>query len=180
MADRIDLAPALDASWQRPIAVVSVGVCLAVAFLILGPRPGGVAGAIDVSRLPPVQALLNTVTTALLVAGYAAVKTRRLVLHKRLMLSAFATSTAFLAVYVVYHWFSPGPAHYTGPLRALYLIVLVSHIVLAAGILPLALTTLVRALVGAYDRHRRIAPVTLGIWLYVSVTGVLIYAAAHR
>jgi putative membrane protein len=171
--------PALDASWQRPIALVSAVVCAAVAFLILGPRPEGVAGAFDVSRLPWVNAGLNAITTGLLLCGYAAIRTRRMVLHKRLMLSAFATSTAFLASYIVYHWFSAGPARYDGPFRGVYLFVLLTHIVLAAGILPLALNTLVRALVGAYDRHRRIAPTTLAIWLYVSVTGVLITWMAH-
>lgn len=180
MSDSARPAPALDAAWQRPIAVVSAVVCAVVAFLVLGPRPDGVAGSVDVSGLPAINATLNTATAVLLLAGHAAIKTRRVLLHRRLMLSAFATSTTFLLTYIAYHWFSAGPTRYDGPYRGVYLFVLLTHIVLAAGILPLALHTLVRALVGAYDRHRRIAPITLAIWLYVSVTGVLIYWMAHR
>lgn len=161
--------------YQRPVYIVSAVLCAAVAFLILGPRPEGLAGSVDVSGLPAVNATLNGLAALLLAAGFVAIKQKRITLHKRLMLSAFATSGLFLCSYVVYHWFSAGPRHYEGGFRGLYLIILFSHIVLAAVILPLALTTLARALTGSIEAHRRIAPRTLAIWQYVSVTGVVIF-----
>ncbi len=167
-------------AFQRPIYVISALVCAVVAFLMVGPRPEGVAGSLDVSALPTVNASLNGLTTALLLAGFAAIKAGRMPVHRALMLGAFGTSTLFLLSYVTYHWFSVGPVRYQGGFRGLYLFILFTHIVLAVGILPLALTTLARALAGAFDSHRKIAPITLGIWLYVSVTGVAIYWMAHR
>lgn len=173
------MTTAVQQRWQRVIYAVSAFICLAVAFLILGPRPQGLAVDVDVSGLPRVNATLNALTAVLLCCGFAAIRTKRVTLHKRLMLTAFGTSTLFLLTYIVYHWFKEGPTRYEGPLRGVYLVILLTHIVLAAGILPLALTTLARALMGAFDAHRRIAPITLGIWLYVSATGVLIYLLAH-
>jgi len=173
-----DAAPA-DLRWQTPINVVSAVICAVVALLILGPRPPGVAGAFDVSFLPAVNASLNACTTLILLAGFAAIKARRITLHKRLMITAFVFSAAFLITYVIYHTFSVGPAKYEGAYRGLYLFILFTHIPLAALILPLALTTLARGWLGALARHRRIAPWTLGLWLYVSVTGVAIYWMAH-
>lgn len=165
--------------WQKTILAVSAVVCGLVAFLILGPRPDAAAGSLDVSMLPAVNASLNTLTATFLVAGFGAIRTGRRTLHKRLMLTAFTTSTLFLLTYVVYHWFKAGPAIYDGPWRGFYLTILLTHIVLAAVILPFALTTLVRALGGSFDAHRRIARPTLAVWLYVSVTGILIYRMAH-
>jgi putative membrane protein len=111
---------------------VSAAVCAVVAGLILGPRPDGVAGALDVSALPWVNAGINTVTAALLVAGFVAIKRRRILLHRALMTSALACSALFLGSYVVYHWFSAGPTRYDGPGRVAYLVLLVTHVVLAA------------------------------------------------
>jgi len=168
-----------DQRWQTPINLISAVVCVVVALLILGPRPPGVAGAFDVSMLPTVNASLNACTTLVLLSGLAAVKTRRITLHKRLMLAAFALSASFLITYVIYHTVSVGPARYEGDYRGVYLFILFTHIPLAALILPLALTTLARGWLGAIAKHRRIAPWTLGLWLYVSVTGVAIYWMAH-
>lgn len=177
MEQTVDIAP--DQRWQRTIHVISAVLCAVVAFLILGPRPDGVAGAIDVSALPAVNASVNGLTSLVLVAGFVAVRSKRIVLHRRLMLTAFGLSTVFLLSYVTYHWFSVGPARYKGEWRALYFVILFTHIPLAAIILPLALTTLTRGWTGAIARHRRIAPLTLALWLYVSVTGVAIYWMAH-
>lgn len=159
--------------------VLSGAICLVIALLILGPRPEGVAGAVDVRLLPWVNASLNAVTTVLLIAGYLAIRTRRIALHRALMTSALGCSALFLCSYVVYHWFSAGPTPYVGPLRGLYLVVLVTHVVLAATILPAALTTWYRGYSGRIAQHRRIAPTTLGVWLYVSITGVVITLMAH-
>lgn len=160
---------------ERGIRALSVAICLVVAVLILGPRPEWAVGRVDVSALPTVNATLNGVTTALLLAGYAAIRTRRVTLHRRLMLSAFGSSAGFLVSYVVYHWFSAGPRHYEGAWRGLYLGILLTHVVLAAGILPFAMETLYRGWTGRIVEHRRIAPRTLAVWLYVSVTGVVIF-----
>ena len=170
-----ELAPNL----QRGIYALSGVLCLAVAFLVLGPAPPGMTGLVDVSALPYVNGTLNALTAVLLIAGFAAVKSKKIDLHKRLMTTSFATSTLFLLSYVTYHWFKEGPAIYEGAFRSIYLFVLFSHIVLAAIILPLALTTLARGWFGAIPSHKRIAPATLAIWLYVSVTGVLIVWMAH-
>lgn len=164
---------------QRAVYAASLTVCAVVALLMFAPRPEGLAGAVDVSALPWVDAGLNAVTAVLLLAGFAAIKTKRVVLHRRLMTSALATSTLFLLTYVTYHTFSAGPARYEGPWRGVYLFALLTHVVLAAVILPAALTTWLRGYTGAVDGHRRIAPPTLAVWLYVSVTGVLITWMAH-
>lgn len=164
---------------ERAIRLVSVAICLVVAVLILGPRPEWAVGRVDVSALPAVNASLNALTTLILLCGYAAIRARRVTLHRRLMLAAFSTSACFLCSYVVYHWFSAGPRHYQGDWRGLYLVILFTHVVLAAGILPFALETLYRGLTGRIIEHRRIAPRTLSAWLYVSITGVVIYGMLY-
>lgn len=164
-----------DGFWLRIIYIVSALLLAAVAFLILGPRPEGMAGRLDVSALPTVNASLNGITTVLLLTGWALVVKGRVEAHRKVMLTAFATSAMFLASYVVYHWFKAGPKSYAGDHRGVYLAILASHIVLAAAILPAALVTLYRGWNMQVDRHRRLARWTLPLWLYVSVTGVVIY-----
>jgi putative membrane protein len=122
------------------------------------------------------NATLNATSAVLLIAGYICIRTRRIRAHKTLMLTAFATSTAFLISYVIYH-IRVGNVLFQGhgAVRPIYFTLLISHIILAVAILPLALITLSRALRDRFDAHRRIARVTLPLWLYVSVTGVIIY-----
>ena len=163
----------------RAISAVSVALVLVVAFLLMGPRPAGVAGAVDVSMLPWVNAAINSVTTGVLVAAFVAIRAKRVRVHRALMLTAFGLSSLFLVVYVTYHWFSVGPTHYEGRFRALYLAILVTHVLLAVVILPLALTTLGRGLRNEISRHRPLARITLPIWLYVTITGVVIVWMAH-
>jgi uncharacterized membrane protein YozB (DUF420 family) len=167
--------PEQDVFWVRICVIVGVVLCAAVAFLILGPRPEGMAGQLDVSALPKVNASLNGLNTLLLIVGFGLILARKIEWHKRVMLSCFAVSTAFLTTYVVYHWFKAGPKAYLGDHRTLYLSILLSHIVLAAAIIPMALVTLYKGWSGQLDSHRWIARITLPIWLYVSITGVLIY-----
>ena len=126
--------------------------------------------------LPTLNALLNSVAATLLVAGYAMIRRRRVDAHRRCMLAAFGTSTLFLISYLTYHA-NVGSVAYTGqgPVRTVYFAILISHIILAALVLPLALVTLVHGLKQRFDRHRRIARWTLPVWLYVSVTGVVVY-----
>ena len=129
-----------------------------------------------VSDLPTLNALLNGISTAFLVSGYAMIRQRRIRAHRLCMLSAFGTSTLFLVSYVIYH-LNVGSVAFEGQgvVRAIYFAVLLSHIPLAALVPPLALITLSHALRERYDRHRQIAYWTLPVWLYVSVTGVIVY-----
>ena len=171
--------PALDSPrdgfWMRIIAIVSVLISAAVAFLILGPRPEGLQGSLDVSALPTVNASLNGAATLLLLVGGFLAKRGNYEAHRKVMLGAFAVSAAFLVSYVVYHWFKDGPKQYAGEFRGVYLTILLSHIALAAAIVPLALITLYRGWNDQRKKHRKIAKVTWPLWLYVSVTGVVIY-----
>ena len=164
-----------DTFWTRIIYVVSVVISLAVAFLILGPRPDGIAGSIDVSMLPFTNALLNGITTLLLITGYILIRMRKRDAHRSVMLTSFGTSSLFLVSYVIYHWFKSGPKTYVGDYQIIYYVILFSHIILAAIIIPLALFTLYRGWTSQIGQHRKIARITLPIWLYVSVTGVIIY-----
>ncbi len=161
--------------WTKLIYVISVLISLVVAFLILGPRPDGIEGSMDVSFLPIVNASLNGITTILLVIGYFLIRNKMIEKHKIVMLTAFGTSSLFLVSYVIYHWFKSGPKLYIGNYETIYFIILITHIILAAVIIPLALFTLYRALNKQIDKHRKIARITFPIWLYVSVTGVIIY-----
>lgn len=164
-----------DNFWVNIIYIVSIVISAAVAFLILGPRPEGVNGALDVTILPTVNASLNAITTALLIVGYILIVKRKRSLHKNTMLIAFGTSGAFLVSYIIYHWFKAGPKSYTGDFTSLYYFILISHIILAALIIPLALLTLYRGWTDNLKLHKKIAKITLPLWLYVSVTGVVIY-----
>ena len=131
---------------------------------------------IPVERLPALNATLNATAGILLVVGYMAIRQRRERLHKRIMLTAFCVSTAFLASYLIYHALA-GSRRFEGPqtVRIAYLVILVSHVVLAATVPVLALVTIFFGLRDRRAAHRRVARWTLPIWLYVSITGVVIY-----
>ena len=161
--------------WMRIIYTVSVVITLAVAFLILGPRPEGMEGLLDVSALPLVNALLNLISTILLVLALWFVKRKKIEEHKKTMIATFGTSSLFLVSYVIYHWFKAGPKLYAGEFITIYYFILISHILLAIFIIPLALITLYRGWNMEVAKHRKIAKITYPIWLYVSVTGVMIY-----
>lgn len=135
----------------------------------------------EVTELPAVNATLNGIAATLLAAGYACIRRGRIDLHRRCMLAAFATSALFLVSYLVYHA-QVGSRPFTGegPVRVVYFTILVSHIVLAAAILPLAIVTLRRGLRRDDARHAALARWTLPIWLYVSVTGVAVYWMLYR
>lgn len=135
----------------------------------------------SVTDLPALNATLNAISTLFLTAGYYFIRRRRIARHRACMLVAFATSILFLASYVVYHaQVGSRPFPGRGPIRAVYLTILISHIVLAVAVVPLAVVTLRRALRGRYEQHRRIARWTLPIWLYVSVTGVVVYLMLYQ
>lgn len=130
----------------------------------------------SVNDLPHVNASLNALATLLIVAGFMAVKSRRLELHKRLMLAAVGVSAAFLTCYLVYHFHVPSMKYSgVGAMRVVYFAILISHIVLAATVPIFVGMTLYRAYRNQFEAHKRIAKWTLPIWLYVSVTGVIVY-----
>ena len=161
--------------WLRIIYIISLVITLAIAFLILGPRPEGMEGMLDVSALPFINALLNTTSALLLLLALWFIKHKEIQKHKITMLCAFGSSSLFLISYVIYHWFKAGPKPYLGDYVSIYYFILISHIILAVFIIPLALITLYWGWNMKVKKHRRIARVTYPIWLYVSVTGVAIY-----
>ena len=139
------------------------------------------------ATLPTVNALLNSLATTLLVAGFVLIKKNKRDAHRNVMLTAFGTSVVFLGCYLVYHF---ALHHYTGThgkafpetgaARVVYLAILISHVVLAAVVPVLAIITIVRGLNADWERHRKIAKITFPIWLYVSVTGVVIYLMLYH
>jgi uncharacterized membrane protein YozB (DUF420 family) len=136
---------------------------------------------ISVHDLPAVNASLNALSGVLLLCGYALIRQRRIDLHRKVMLTAFATSSLFLICYVVYHaQVGSVPFPRQGPVRTLYFTILITHVTLAATVPVLAIITLTRGLKGRYPQHRRIARWTFPIWMYVSVTGVLVYVLLYQ
>lgn len=135
----------------------------------------------SVTDLPALNALLNLTAAVLLVIGWRFIKARRIDAHRRTMIAAFCTSALFLVSYLTYHaQVGSKPFPGTGVLRVIYFSILIPHVVLAAAILPLAIVTLRRGLVRNDAAHRRIARVTLPLWLFVSVTGVVVYLMLYR
>lgn len=130
----------------------------------------------DVHVFAKANAVINSMVTVLLVAGLLAVRSKKYLLHKRIMVGALLLSVIFLISYICHHLFS-GDTRYggSGIFRYVYFIILITHIILAATILPFILYTAYRALVGEWPRHVRLARITWPIWLYVSVTGVIVY-----
>ena len=145
------------------------------------PTPGWI------DWMPRINASLNGIATILLLLGFRWIKRGRTELHKKTMLTAFAVSCVFLACYLVYHF---ALRHYTGSssksfqatgaVKHIYLVILVSHIILAFFVPPLAATTILKGLRGQWDSHRRFARITFPVWLYVSVTGVIIYLVVYH
>jgi uncharacterized membrane protein YozB (DUF420 family) len=162
------------------IGVLSLVVVLVVTYLLLG-HPAGRGGRADVAALPTVNALLNGTSAVLLTAGWVCIRRRRIAAHRACMLGAFTVSVLFLVSYVIYHALA-GSRSFTGQglIRWVYFPLLLSHIVLAAAMVPFVLTTLYRALGGDFVRHARLARRTAPVWLYVSVTGVVVYLMLYR
>jgi uncharacterized membrane protein YozB (DUF420 family) len=135
----------------------------------------------DVGALPGLNATLNGISAVLLTTGYVFIRRGDREAHRRCMLGALAVSAAFLVSYVIYHLNAGSrPFAGQGPVRLVYFAILLTHVVLAAAVVPLALVTATRGLRGQLDRHTRIARWTLPIWLYVSVTGVVIYLMLYQ
>jgi len=134
-----------------------------------------------IADLPALNASLNALAFVFLVAGYILIRSGRRDAHKRCMLLALTTSALFLISYVIYHANAGSvPFRGVGAIRGVYFVVLIPHVILAATILPLALLTAARGLRGDYGRHVRVARWTLPLWLYVSVTGVIVYLMLYH
>jgi putative membrane protein len=155
-------------------AVVSFSALSFIAYVLLRGRAA--EGGADLSFMPAVNAALNATAATLLAAGWIAIRRGAMHVHRALMVSAFAVSTVFVIGYLYYHSVH-GDTHFTGvgALRIAYFAILITHILLSMVVVPGALTSFYFAYTRAFERHRRLNRVFLPIWLYVSVTGVLIY-----
>lgn len=156
------------------VSVVSAIAVAALAYILYLHEPTGDAGAL--AFMPAVNAAFNTLSAALIVLGLVAIRTKRTTLHRGLMLSALASSACFLVGYIAYHYVH-GDTHYPegAPLRGVYLAILASHVLLSIVALPLVLATAWLGITSGHPRHRKIARYTFPIWLYVSVTGVVVF-----
>jgi putative membrane protein len=157
--------------YRKLIIALAVIIPLVVALLFKVRIPG-----YDFSFLPPLYASLNGLTAVLLVTAFWAIRNKRRRLHEGLMKTCIFLSACFLVMYILYHMTSD-PASYgvTGAWRYVYFFILVTHILLSIAVIPMVLFTLVRALSGNFERHKALARFTLPVWLYVAVTGVIVY-----
>jgi len=162
--------------YKNWIIVLSIVIPLAVAILFgVNLRKMGF-DVQPLTFLPPIYASINGVTAILLVAAVSAVKRGNAKLHERLIKVCMACSVAFLVMYVAYHMTSDStPYGGEGWIRPVYFFILITHIVLSIVIIPFVLFTFVRGIAGAYERHKKLARITYPMWLYVAVTGVVVY-----
>ena len=137
----------------------------------------------SISQLPALNAILNSVSAILLVTGYFFIRQKKIQAHKVSMISAFVTSTLFLTSYLIYHFSKElGPTRFRGEgiIRPIYFFILITHTALAVTIVPMIFVTFSRALKKKFDPHRKIARWTLPLWMYVSVTGVIVYLMLYQ
>lgn len=156
---------------QRLIIGLSIAIPLLVAILFRVKVPG-----YDLRFLPPIYASINGLTAVLLIGAVAAIKNGKRKVHEGLMKTCIGLSGAFLVMYVLYHITSDSTSYGgTGVLRIVYYFILISHILLSVAVVPFVLLTFSRALLGDFERHKALAKFTFPIWLYVAVTGVIVY-----
>lgn len=156
--------------------ILTVSLVVFIAVVLLKKVEVSVDPGFDVHVFAAANAVINTIVSILLVAALVAVRKRRYRLHRKLMLSAIVFSVIFLVSYIAHHLLAGNtPFGGEGPIRYVYYFILLSHILLAAVILPFILFTAYRGLTAEWPRHKRLAKVTWPIWFYVSVTGVLVY-----
>ena len=158
--------------FNRIVTVISIAVPLVVAVLF-GVKIPGVE---PLSFLPPIYASINGLTAILLIAGVWTIKNGKRETHQKIMTSCIALSLLFLIMYVAYHMTSDStPYGGQGYLRYVYFFILISHIALSIIIIPLVLKTYTRAYLGKFEQHRKLAKITFPIWLYVAISGVVVY-----
>ena len=159
-------------SYNIWIWVVSILIPIVVAILFMIRIPN----VAPLDFLPPIYASINGLTAIILILAFSAIRKKNISLHEKLMKIAISLSVIFLVMYVAYHMTSdPTPYGGTGVLRPLYFFILISHIILSIGIIPLVLITYVRAISKLFLDHKKIARFTFPIWMYIAVTGVIIY-----
>ena len=159
-------------SYNIWIWVVSILIPVVVAILFMIRIPN----VAPLDFLPPIYASINGLTAIILILAFSAIRKKNISLHEKLMKIAISLSVIFLVMYVAYHMTSdPTPYGGTGVLRPLYFFILISHIILSIGIIPLVLITYVRAISKLFLDHKKIARFTFPIWMYIAVTGVIIY-----
>lgn len=164
-----------DGLYIKIIGVLSVAIPVVVAFLLFVPQ-AGLFGSLDVKFLPKLNAMLNSAASLALVTGFYFIKNKNITAHKWSMWSAFLFSSIFLVSYVVYHTQASHTEYGgTGFIKILYFTILISHIILAAAIVPLVLLTIYRSTTNQIAKHKMIARYTFPLWLYVTVTGVIVY-----
>lgn len=162
------------------IFIITASIAIPVIVVILNMMPKIQAGSGSLrswlNELPTVNATLNGTTALLLIAAFAAIRAKNIKLHKRLMTTALALSILFILTYVTYHATTESTPYPIGaPNRDIYIIILLSHIFLSAIVVPLVLISYSRALAEKFDKHKKLARITLPIWLYVAITGVIVY-----
>jgi len=185
--------PMLDAQkeavYKKIVIVLSVAIPLAVAFLIMVPQTGNL-GNFDVTAFPGINATLNSLTAACLIGALVAIKNKNITVHRTFMSTAFVLSACFLVLYVLYHFQGPATKYgdtdhdgivtdlektAAGSIRMVYFLLLISHIVLAAICLPFILFSFYYSLSGQIARHKKLVKFSYPIWLFVAVSGVLVY-----
>lgn len=174
MRKEIDLQK--EKKYNKLIVVLSVVIPLVVAALF-GVNLRKLGFDVEpLSFLPPIYATINGVTALLLILAFWAIRTKKIQLHKKLMTTAIFASVLFLLMYVAYHMTSDSTKFGgEGAIKYIYYFILISHILLSIVVIPFVLITYVRAITNNFERHKKIARITFPIWLYVAVTGVVIY-----
>jgi putative membrane protein len=166
----------LEKRYSSIIIVVSILIPVAVALLFMVKLKDFGINVTPLSFLPPIYAAINGLTAVVLVAGVVAIKNGKRKLHQRFMTTAIALSLAFLVMYIAYHMTTDSTKFGgEGFVKGLYFFILITHIILSIIVIPLVLVTYVRALAQVFDKHKKIAKITFPIWLYVAITGVVVY-----
>lgn len=166
----------LEQKYSKFIILVSILIPVVVAILFSVKLKDFGYEVEPLSFLPPIYATINGITALVLVTGVLAIKNGKRNLHERLMTTAIVLSVAFLVMYVAYHMTSESTKFGgEGIIRPIYFFILITHILLSIATIPLVLITYVRALSNKFDKHKKIAKITFPIWLYVAVTGVVVY-----
>ena len=166
----------IDKKYNTLIVLVSIVIPVVVAILFNVKLKDLGYDVEPLSFLPPIYATINGITAAVLIAAVMAIIKGNRKLHERLMTFAIALSLAFLVMYVAYHMTSDSTKFGgEGVIRLVYFVLLISHIILSIAVIPLVLISYVRALAAKFDQHKKIAKITFPIWLYVAVTGVIVY-----
>ncbi|MFK7001890.1 DUF420 domain-containing protein [Flavobacterium oreochromis] len=166
----------IEKKYNIGITILSVAIPLVVALLFKVKLKDFGFDVKPLNFLPSIYATINGLTAILLIWAVIAIKKGNRILHERLIKSAIACSVAFLGMYVAYHMTSEAtPYGGTGIMKAIYFFILITHVVLSIGIIPIVLVTYVRALTGNFDGHKLIAKWAFPLWLYVAVTGVIVY-----